>query len=290
MSFEARIYIQGVGIYVPHTEKNELLVLFPSQEKAHVRGLRDSQGKTICRHHAVVQFSARYLDHRLPDAWTSMDLSGTWVGFSAEPEPGRSLPHRLTVDGRVDGVPYLPEILPQSGALDQRAWPGQGSEAEILRAGLHLHAGVLSPYAEYEGLFRFGARSRDDRMYSSVLKLELGQVQSFALRFRPFGAAETSELRLTSPWDELDVWIRHFCNVERPNLDEELPEAGETDVDFVLNYALINQLETFLQGLGGVPLPVPQVSTSWIRGGPIGLEARKCMGGGGTRYRFEAPL
>jgi hypothetical protein len=320
MSFETRLYIQGVGIYVPHDQRNELLVLFPNQERAHERGLRDLQDQPICRHHAVVQFNSRYLEERSPSplaemrlskAWTTLDVSGMWVGFSAEP----ALAPRLAVDGRVPGVPHLPELLhelepadPLDPSLAPQVWPGQVSEADFLKAGLFLHAGVLSPYMEYEGLFRFHrlneARDRRtrrgwktrrtrnnrlDRKYASVLKLELGQVERFALRFRLFGSGETFELPLHSPWDELEIWIRHFCDLAWPDPDRELPEAGDADVDFVLNYALLQNLDVLLQKWGN-NLPVPTVSPSWARGGPIGLEPRKCMGGGSGQYSFSRPL
>ena len=270
MPFEARLYIQGVSVYVPHPERPEVLVLFPDQEQANQRGLRDLKGDPICHHHAVVQFSSRYLENaatsRLPDAWTTIDISSLWVGFSTDSK----VETRLTRDdGRVAGVPYLPEALelikqpaaPLSSSLAPQAYPGQNAEAQFLKAGLLLDAGVLSPYAEYEGLFRFEG-TRDDRKYSSVLKLELGEVEHFALRFRPFGSAETFELALTPPWDELEVWVRHFCDLEKPDPNRILPKAGAPDVDFALNYSLLENLEAVLQACGNV-LPIPHISTSW---------------------------
>lgn len=320
MSFEARLYIQGVGVYVPNKEKPEskMLVLFPNQEKASERGIRDSKGNPVCRHHAVVQFDPRCFASAalegLPNAWTTIDLSGMWLRFTAEPP----LAPRLTVDGRVPGVPSMPEILrkqiPGSGAqpspldlsLDPRTRPDSGSVAELLRAGLFLDAGVLSPYAEFEGLYRFldsskkvspnganghkrapGSRpTPDDHKLSSVLKLELGRVESFTLHFQPFGtqAKHSFDLPLHppsdsdgEPWDELEVWVRHFCDLDRPDPDGKTAEPGEEDVDFALNYMLLERLSDVLKALGNV-LPVPSISSSWGRGGLIGSEARKCMG------------
>jgi hypothetical protein len=300
MSFEARLYIQGVSVYVPHPERPEVLVLFPDQERANQRGLRDLKGEKICHHQAAVQFSSRYLENaatsRLPDAWTTMDISGMWVGFSTD----STVAPRLTRDdGRVAGVPYLPEALslikqpalsaaPLDSSLAPQAYTGQTTEAQFLKAGLLLDAGILSPYAEYEGLFRF-AGTREDRKYSSVLKLELGPVNHFTLRFRPFGSEEIFQLPLTPPWDELEVWVRHFCDLEKPDPNRILPEPGEADVDFALNYALLRDLEAVLQACGNV-LPIPHISTSWARGGPIGLEPRKCMGSGSQSLQFQRPV
>jgi hypothetical protein len=306
MPFEARLYIQGVGIYVPHDKRPEMLVLFPSQEQAHKRGLRDLHGNPICRHHAVVQFNARCLGNLpnlpsgLPDPWTTLDVSGLWLGFQAD---GKDVPpFRMAGNNGVPGVPYLPDIvknfkIPVDPSLDQRAWPDASSVAEILKAGLFLDAGVLSSYAEYEGLFRFGGQAgRDwigdgkaDRKYSSVLKLELGQVDSFMLRFRTFASPDVVELPLHSPWNELEVWVRHFCDLSQPDPDRELPEAGEADIDFALNYALLEQLGELLK-LNYEEIPVPRVSTSWVHGGPIGLEPRKCNGVGTKKKSFSSPF
>jgi hypothetical protein len=281
MPFEARVYIQGVGVYVPQ-ENGELHVLFPNQEKAAERKLHEHKGIPVCRHHAVVQFDTRSLasgPHPGPTIpWTTLDITGLWVRLSAEPTPVKT---RLTENGRVPGVPHLPDILKDlDPSLDQNAKPVFSSEAEWLRAGLELKAGILSPYAEYEGLFDFDvaqvSRRPKDRRYSSVLKLELGEVESFALTFRPFGSQKESTLHLSTPWDELDVWIRHFCDLERPDPDLDLPSAGEDDTDFVLNYAFLNNLDAVLKACDNV-LPVPRVASSWARGGHIGLESRKCM-------------
>lgn len=292
MPFEARVYIQGVGVYRPQKEKNQLHVLFPDQEKA--TRLREVHGDAVCRHHAVVQFDTRYLTGKLhldPTVpWTTLDITGLWVRLSAEPPKDSKIPTDLmTEDGLVPGVPHLPDILRQlqknqpdmdlRPLLPDRVEPGS-SETGLLRAGLVLDAGILSPYAEYEGIFnldvaRVSRRPKGYR-YSSVLKLELGQVESFALQFQPFGSDEVSTLRLSTPWDELDVWIRHFCNLEWPDPDMDLPLAGTDDTDFVLNYALLENLGTVLSACDN-KLPVPMVASSWARGGFIGLESRKCM-------------
>jgi hypothetical protein len=292
MSFEARLYIQGTGVYVPHTGGKKMLVLFPSQEQANKRGLRDIHGNPICRHHAVVQVSARCLGDlsglpaELPDPWTTLDVSGLWVGFKADGADGNEVPpFRMAGNNGVPGIPYLPDVLrdfkmPVGPDLDQRAWPGNGgSAAELLAACLFLDAGVLSPYAEYEGLFRFNGQA--DQRISSVLKLELGRVDSFSLRFRAFDSSKVIDLPLDCPWNELEVWVRHFCDLSRSDPDQELPEAGEADVDFALNYALLQDLDKLLDSLKRheIPeIPVPRVSTSWVHGGPIGLEPRKCNG------------
>lgn len=308
MSFEARLYIQGVGVYVPHDKRPEMLVLFPSQEEAHKRGLRDLHGNPICRHHAVVQFDARCLGNlaELPpmylEPWTTLDVSGHWLGFQAERADGTAVPSfRMAGNNGVPGVPHLTDVVrnfkvPVNPALNPDAWPGKSPVAEILKAGLFIDAGILSSYAEYEGLFRFGGPTnrdeidKDDRRYSSVLKLELGQVDSFKLRFRAFDSEDVKELVLTPPWNELEVWVRHFCDLSRPDLDRELPEAGESDIDFTLNYALLEDLGKLLDNLQYSEIPVPRVSTSWVHGGPIGLEPRKCNGIGGDAKDFQSPF
>lgn len=310
MSFEARLYIQGVGAYVPHEDGSKMLVLFPSQEQAHRRGLRDLHGNPICRHSAVVQFDARCLGNlaqfspKLPEPWATLDVSGLWVGFQAK---GKDIPSfRMAGNNGVPGVPYLPDIVENfkiavDPSLDPRAWPGSNSVAELLKAGLFIDAGILSSYAEYEGLFRFDGQARRDwiddgkadRKYSSVLKLELGQVDSFDLRFRAFDSDEVVNVSLTPPWSELEVWVRHFCDLSRPDLDRELPEAGEADIDFALNYALLEHLDTLLKGLERheiTEIPVPRVSTSWEHGGPIGLEPRKCNGASTQTKSFSSPF
>lgn len=309
--FEARLYIQGVGVYVPHENREELLVLFPDQDRVAQKAFRGRRGKPICRHHAVVQFSARYLEDQLcpggwprarprlgkfaTDLWTTIDIGGFWVGFSSD----TGLRPALVRDGRVPGVPHLPEILRgekrlngTDSSLNERAWPSQkqplGREGAILKAGLHVHAGVLSPYAEYEGLYEFNG---NETKYASVLKLELGTVERFALRFRAFEWDNAIDLPLRPAGDELEVWIRHFCELERPDPDHGSAESGEEDIDFILNYALLSRLDEVLAALGADDLPVPVVSDAWLEaGGPIGLEPHKCMGSGAGSYAFEAPL
>jgi hypothetical protein len=310
MSFEARLYIQGAGVYVPHDQKDQMLVLFPSYEQAAKRNILDPLGKPVCRHYTVAQLSSRCLESALvprgnvlPDMWTSIDLSGMWIGFSAR-SAGQSVPTRLlTSDRRVPGVPSIPEILrtrPETenldSALDRSVWPGE--HGNLLKAGLLLNAGILSPSADFEGLFRFDGlpavrrdarRQIEDERYSSVLKLELGEVESLTLHFRPFGSDKTFDISVNSPWDELDVWIRHFCEIDRPDLQREMPETGEADIDFVLNYALLQELEEILAALNH-RLPVPNISTSWERGGLIGGEARKCMGASSSAVGFNNPI
>jgi hypothetical protein len=297
MVFETRIYIQGVGIYVPHSERAELLVLFPDSEVATKNGVRDSDGHPICKHHAVVQFDACDLagnrpPEHFPEIWTTLDVSGCWVGFSTDTNP----PFKLAGGNGVPGVPHLPSLLSaaevnHSAAFDQRTWPHQ-QEAKLLRAGLHLNSGILSPYAQYEGLFRFGTRrsAAADQRLASVLKLELGSVEEFALLFRPFGSASPPhEVRFDPRHDELEIWVRHFCDLAKPDLDAQLPLPDEADVDFALNYALLDQLQGLLSKLDS-RLPVPSVSPSWIGGGHIGLEPRKCNGSGTGSYSYRSPF
>jgi hypothetical protein len=321
MSFEARLYIQGVAVFVPDEKEPEskMSVLFPNQEKAAEMGIRDSKGKPICRHHAVLQFDSRSLDSepphlfqgKSPKGWTTIDLSGLWLRFTAEP----TLAPRLMTNGRVPGVPLLPEVLREHIPLTAAGAPSPPLDlsilpqasvggTDLLKAGLILDAGVLSPYAEFEGFYsfldssekgsnsagkghkkRYGYRpTQYDHKLSSVLKLEFGQVESFTLHFKPFGAETDSfDLPLHPPtdpggerWDELEIWVRHFCDLSRPDLEGKTAEPGEKDADFALNYMLLKDFNGVLETLGNV-LPVPSISSSWGRGGLIGSVARKCM-------------
>lgn len=318
MSFEARVYIQGVAVYVPDEKEptSRMRVLFPNQARASEMGIRDSEGTSICQHHAVVQFDARCLASEAerpllgdPDSWKTIELSGKLLRF----ETDSTVKPTLSIDGRVPGVPYLPDVIRDhipvtavgggapSPPLDLSILPQASlGGTDFLKAGLTLDAGVLSPYAEFEGLYTFPGSSQhragrparsagwsphpEDHKLSSVLKLELGQVSRFTLHLEPFGTGTERRYDLSppsdpdgTPWDELEVWVRHFCELDRPDPDGMSAEPEEKDVDFALNYMLLKHLDEVLRAVDNI-LPVPSISSSWGRGGLIGSKARKCMG------------
>lgn len=285
MAFEARIYLQGVAVYVPDGSPDKLAALLPDQEKATEAGLRGVDGEPICKHYAVAQFDAHDLDPTCPSAWSSVDLSGYWVSVDSDSNEEASL---FDDGGRLPGIPHLPEIFERAelgveAKILSDATPSTAVPTDRLRAGFLADRGKLSAATEYKGKFRFydGRRPLTDHDddYTSVLKIELGEVERFSLSFRPFGGGEPSKIHFRPKYDQLEVWIRHFCDLERPDPDRNLPRAaGEPDVDFALNYALLDRLPELLERRG-TKLPVPKVSSSWERGSPIGGKPNKCMGG-----------
>jgi hypothetical protein len=114
-------------------------------------------------------------------------------------------------------------------------------------------------------------------------------VGRFALKLVPFGAppAELSVLPLHPIGDTLDVWVRHFCDLDEPDPDRDLPEPGDVDADFVLNYALREDLQALLDQ--GGPLEVPRIPDNWRRGGDVAGKPHQCMGSLSNALSFSAP-
>ena len=282
MSFTARIQIQGVGVYVPQIDEKRWLVLFPDHEKATQRGIRDIAGEAIRDHHAAVQMrsSALGLDPSL-DQWTTFDVAGSWIRFESDSAVEINFPA-----GGLPGLPHLSDVMGKDDlddfvGLDEEVFPGGARTAELLKAGLIVDAGVISPNTDYQGKFTiFGAGDRDldlTRDYASVMKVELGEVEELTLELESFETGQTSRLEIKPTTDEIDVWVRHFCDLAKPDPSHRIPARDQPDYDFALNYALCRDLDGLVLQRGN-RLPVPKVWKSWAHGGPIGGDPRMCMG------------
>lgn len=282
LSFETRIFLHGVASYVPHEDLDKLLVLFPDQDHAVERGIRAPEGGEICRHYMVVQMDARALDPSLPpNLWLTLDVAKHWIGVSSD--SGVSMDLKQGIDGLADVHTLSGAGLGSSSSLDRRALPGSTFEPRLLAAGFFADTGAVSPSGQYQGPFQIGSVSGqgwgEDRTLSSVIRVELDKVGRFALNLRPFGSHKgpVSTIELHPVDGKLDVWIRHFCDLEKPNPNRHEPEPEKLDADFVLNYALRADLERLLKR-GADRLPVPRVSSNWRRGGHIAGKPRQCMG------------
>lgn len=294
MPFEARIFVHGVANFVPHTDGTKLLALFPDQEYAMERGIEAPQGGEICKHYMVVQMDARLLDPRLPpNLWLTLDVAKHWIGFESNSQQSMMLK-----DGQIDGLTQIETLLGGAGtassALDQKALPGPGFDPRLLSAGFFADKGAVGPSGEYQGPFELSSGAGngwgEPRRLSSVIRLELGEVGRFALKLLPFGAPpeKVSRIVLHPLSDTLDVWVRHFCDLEKPDPDRNPPEPGDLDADFVLNYALRADLAGLLEA-GKGRLRVPRVSSNWKRGGDVAGKPRQCMGALSSAMSFATP-
>lgn len=295
MPFTARILIQGAATYVPHEDLDRLLVLFPDQEHAIARGVEEPGGTEMCRHFALVQMDARALDPALPEGlWLSLDVAKHWVGFQSDSQVEMKLP-----DGKIDGLAPVEEMLENLGlseyaALDERALPGPGMDPDLLKAGVFLQAGQVGPLGAYEGLFHLwsnaaGIQTEKEISLSSVIRVELGEVSALQLKLRPFGGDALPPIELLPPGIELDVWVRHFCDVDRPDPKKGVPSGSDLDPDFVLNYALRKDLEGLL-AVAKDRLPVPAVPENWEPGTNIGGDPRQCTPSQNTKVSYVDPI
>ena len=295
MPFEARIFVHGVANFVPHTDGTKLLALFPDQRYAMERGIQAPAGGKICKHYMVVQMDARVLDPRLPPKlWLTLDVAKHWIGFESDHAQAMNLG-----DGGIDGLTPLDAVLDEAGlassaALDRRALPGPQFDPRLLSGGFFAHAGLVGPSAEYQGPFEMRTRAggwEPPRILSSVMRVEPGPVGRFALKLLPFGAPpeDVARIDLHPLGDTLDVWVRHFCDLDRPDPDRDVPEPGDLDADFVLNYALREDLQALLER-GGGRLEVPRVSRNWRRGGDVAGKPRQCMGALSAAESFPSPM
>lgn len=294
MPFTARILIQGAATYVPHENLDKLLVLFPDQEHAIARGVEEPGGTEMCRHLAVVQLDARALDPGLPEGlWLSLDVAKHWVGFESDSEEAMNLE-----DGKIEGLAPVETILEKVGlsayaALDARALPGPKMDPDLLKAGVFLNAGKVGPLGAYQGTFNWWSTAEgtaaEEIELSSVIRVELGDVSSLRLKLRPFGGDALKPIDLHSPGLELDVWVRHFCDLERPDPNKRIPTGGEPDPDFVLNYALRKDLEALLAA-GKDRLPIPVIPKNWQEGSNIGGDPRQCTPSLNSEADFVQPL
>jgi hypothetical protein len=175
--------------------------------------------------------------------------------------------------------------------LNPRALPGEAFQPELLAGGFYVDVGRISPDSRYQGSFRFrtrsGGRIQLEGTLASVLKIELGEVSELSLKLLPFGG-DIVTLPVTPIGDRLEVWVRYFCDLRRPDPRRNVPRAGEPDDDFVLAYLLRKAPENLRPVRDR--LPIPEVQGSWQGGGPIGGDPRRCMGPEETALSFDSPF
>jgi hypothetical protein len=282
VTFEAKLFIQGVGCYVPHENDEEMLVLFPEQRHADVKKL-EKLGHTICKHYAVVQLESRSLGIPGPTRWTTLDVDKCWIGVDPGGASGmsgvnaellRNLPAMVEALGAADHgkhSPFRADVL-----------PGKGGVAKRLKGGLYLRQGDIKPVSGYQSAldFRWSDGSLLPGTYkptaSGVLEVDFGPVDSFALRLRPFGGAPSSIPLEPGENGWLEVWVRHFCDLDEPKPPTR--QATEApDGDYLLTYALRKNLTALLSATQN-KAPIPY-SKSFLDGG----KPRQCMG------ELEAP-
>ena len=289
---EARIYIQGVALFVvspdSSPESQEIQVLIPDQEKAEEAGLH------TCEHEAVAQF--RSLDENGAEKADRRTLDGRRLRIRSDSKEM----DLVSNEGSIRGMPQLPEVLKgtvSSGRIDR---PIIGNPFEDSRVLTHLtiDRGVLSPAAAFETRYEIPRASAErpiSGLFSNTILIELGWVETFELEIAELSSGEVIETidlaKTRTLYDEAEVWIRNFCNItpnpwfaEPPPFDEA-KARGREDGDFVLNYSLLKDLPELVEstlGAGGY-LPLPILQTSWQDGDPCGLENRKCAPAQGGR-------
>ena len=283
-SVEARIYIQGVAIFVvspdssPESQKVEVLI--PDQEEAKTAGIH------TCEHKVFAQF--RHIEGDKDKK--PLPLAGKRVRIRSNSKEM----DLVADDGAIRGMPRLPEILEgtgNSGRIDPAILEDPFQNPRVL-THLTLDQGLLRPAAAFETRYKIPRASEGPirGLFSNTILIELGQVTTFELELADLRTGEPeSPIDLASTrglYDEAEVWIRNFCEITHkpwfpmPPAFDEATAQGREDDDFVLNYALIENLSTLVDSSS---LPIPTLETSWQNGDPIGLENRKCapaQGGG----------
>lgn len=292
MPFEARVYIQGVGVYVPHANGRELVVLFPSSAKANAAKHRDANGDEFREHRAVVQYRHYFRDRKASlEQWVTHRIDNCWISFAAKNAKSFELSQNFQRLPNLDTI--LKSTLPAGGNLGQVLPKRKGIESK-LAAGVYMDAGILSPAEEFESKFDFAeafewGQARVNRgdsarglELSNVMKIELGKVDLFSLCRQPWDEEEKPDsILFDNQFDELEVWIRHFDNTEPPDPNAPCPEMkGEgsrkkksifPDLDFALNYWVLEEFSKLSR------FPVPEAVKSWSKGGPVGGCARQCL-------------
>lgn len=272
MSFETTIFIHGVGTYLVERPDNRdtLRVLFPNQERAQDRGLRDPNDENFCNHKSVLWATTKGTPFE-------KEIGQHWVSFATEPDvPPFTFVPRAS-DGGIYGLPRLKDFV-EAAKWEKASVPSEPPE-EDLTAIFEARAGVLGPDSNYLGSWDIfsGAPNERTELFSSVMKLELGYLDEFTLLLRSFGSADVERIVLEPSGDVLDVWLRHHCDENWPPRPQHASQSGQPDNDFVLNYALIPDIAN--RDLTQVT--VPHVDKSWIAGGPIGGDPVLCMGNQG---------
>lgn len=296
MSFDARIYIQGSVSYVPHTNRDRLVALFPARTDADT--IRDYKGEKICDHYAVVQCRGALLG--LPDRWTSIDVSGLWVRVEAQNAPAMMLPPA----GGIQLLPALDEVLQPDGlgqyaATNTAALPGQGFDSSLLKAGVYLDVGNF--FGDVRFRTECDLRGGNGQILESLgsisntMVVALGEVDSLALGLRTFDGDDLPPLSFQapqSPGEEIEVWIRHFCDLEEPDGTGEVvreEEDDRIDKDFVVNYTLLENAEQMIAERDGYKLPVPEVNLNWAGGKNLAGRPNNCAGPENPPGSFVSP-
>lgn len=290
MTFEAKLFIQGVGCYVPHEDDKKMLVLFPDQEHADSGDLTEL-GHEICNHYAVVQLDSRSLGIGGPSLWVTMDVQKHWVGVEAVGAGGMTnIVSQLS--------PHLPAMAGALGAaghanhspLRTDVLPGKGGVAKRLKGGLFLQQGIVGAANGYQSdlEFRWSDGADLDTDYkmqdaSGALEVRFGSVTSFSLHLRPFGKQVNPPIPLQPVENKLEIWVRHFCDLNPPE-PPTVQLTPEPDADFMLTYALRPSVRALLNATGD-KVPIPHVNALLTGGKP-----RQCMGVLETTSTFDNPF
>ena len=312
MAFTARLYIQGVGVTRFSDDGLSLDSYFPTNLAAREFDLIDAAGiprvagaftgeppQPICEHFAFIQFSARNLDPDNHDVWLTAMLDKERVDVEAVGADSLSF-DRDGVEDVANLSRVLAGLVPNPRQLREGLIPDPRKPREdfVDRRRELLNAEVHVPYGTARGYLprRWDVGTSVNVRMSGAVQIMLGQVDELALRITSFEAAEgalaTSRvLRFVPkpPANDCDIWIRHFCRLDRPDPNPafERKEQGDTDPDFVLNYALLEEVRHLtLKQKRMLPIPVIRV------GGQIGgnhticqratVSGRTVSGGGGT--------
>lgn len=277
--FNAKIYVQGVGNWMPHADGTKALVLFPDSDIANDElQLRTAlHGGPLCPHHAVIQCDSQHLGLPIADAWTTLDVAGHWLRFEAE----GAAP---LVAGDLAGLPKLEAVLASVGKTFSPLPLLQS--VQRARAGLVLHQGVVEPDADYleEYTFTVGAKPVTGH-FSNVHRLELGLVTGLSLRLRQFGTQEDRILDFSPPPSndgkpgELVVWMRHFCKLDKPQSPPPPKVGPALDPDFTLNWTF--QAQEIIADAAQLPFPLAPDS---------GGSTRRCMGAQTPSLTFPDPF
>jgi len=299
MTFKARVFIQGAGCYVPHVDRDKLLVLFPRHDHDRVGDLAVPHTGDVCDHDFVVQFDASCLKPDLPpNLWLSLDVTDRWVGFDSDSRKRMNLPN-----GTVPGLFVMQEILSDVGlgdhaALNEDLLPGRSPDAGLLSGGFYADRGQVGVDLRFQGDFRLQKRAggpipRPRATVGSVVEIDLGEVSTFELKLANLdgSACETVPLQpISRDSGSLDIWVRHYCDLSPPDPDSGRMEPGDRDVDFVLAYLLRRDLSVLLQRDNLDRLPVPVVAERERGDEREGGDPRRCMGPLEEPLAFSSPF
>lgn len=302
MAFTARLYIQGVGVTRFSDDGLSLDSYFPSTLAAREFDLIDAAGaprvaaafigetpQPICEHFAFIQFSARNLDPDNHDVWLTAMLDKERVDVEAVgADPLEFDKHGVenvaNLSRVLAGLVRDPRKLREDLVPDPRTPPPKDfvdRRRDLLNAEVHVPYGAARGYLPR----RWDVGTSLNVRMSGAVQILLGQVDELALRITSFeGAPNTSRVLSfvpKPPANDCDIWIRHFCRLDRPNLNPpvERLEQGDTDPDFVLNYALLEGVRHLTPKQKRM-LPIPVIRVGGQIGGNHTICQRATVGGG----------